>query len=229
MPRILIVEDNLAYADEVAGYLSGNGHAVSVAGDAAGLWKILASAGFDIVLLDLGLPDEDGFTVIHQLRLMHPAIGLVVLTARVRTDSRIDGLRLGADYYLTKPTKLAEIEAVINTLSRRLFHAPPSAVTEPKWVLNAARRQLESGGGGKTDLTEKEFAFLHLLSRTPHSLPRDKVLAALNEKDEGDAGRKLDMLVYRLRKKTASSLGQELPLRTNYGGGYSLAIPFAVR
>lgn len=229
MPRILIVEDNQAYAEEVAGYLTGNGHAVSVAGDAASLWKILASAGFDIVLLDLGLPDEDGFTVIHQLRLIHPAIGLVVLTARVRTDSRIDGLRLGADYYLTKPTKLAEIEAVINTLNRRLSHAPPSAVTEPKWVLNAARRQLESGSGGKTDLTEKEFAFLHLLSRTPHSLPRDRVLAALGEKEAADAGRKLDMLVYRLRKKISTAHGQELPLRTNYGGGYSLAVPFAVR
>ncbi len=228
MPRILIVEDNQAYADEVAGYLSGNGHAVSIVGDAAGLWKILASISFDIVLLDLGLPDEDGFTVIHQLRLMHPAIGLVVLTARVRTDSRIDGLRLGADHYLTKPTRLTEIEAVINTLNRRLSHAPHPAAAQPEWVLNAARRQLESGNGSKTELTEKEFAFLHLLSRTPHSLPRDTVLAALGEKEGPDAGRKLDMLVYRLRKKISAGLGQELPLRTNYGGGYSLAAPFTI-
>ena len=227
MPRILIVEDNTSYAEEVAGYLSGIGHTVVTVGDAAGLWKNIAGASFDVVILDLGLPDEDGFAVIHRLRRMHPAIGLLVLTARVRTDSRIDGLRLGADYYLTKPIKLAELEASINALCRRLSlnHAPDA---EPKWMLNVSNRRLEIGETGKTDLTEKEFSFLYLLSLAPNLLSRDVMLVALGEKIDPDSVRKLDMLVYRLRKKVAKHLGQELPLHTTYGEGYGLSIPFSV-
>lgn len=228
MPRILIVEDNRAYAEEVAGYLAGIGHVVNVVGDAAGLWEIIARADFDVVILDLGLPDEDGFAVIHRLRLIYPTIGLLVLTARVKTGSRVDGLRLGADHYLTKPIRLVELEAFVNALCRRLSLSSAPAITESKWVLNAASRQLEIGDTAKTRLTEKEFAFLHLLSRTPRSLSRDIVLVALGEENSVESVRRLDMLIYRLRRKVAAGLGQELPLRTTYGEGYSLSTPFIV-
>jgi two-component system, OmpR family, response regulator PhoP len=223
MTQILIVEDNLEYAEEMAEYLGELGHGVSITNNAGEMWSALSQGNVGVVVLDLGLPDEDGINVIPRMRQLYPQIGLLVLTGRVNFDSRILGLRLGADHYLTKPIKFPELAAHIEALDRRVGPQEP-APTPSKWTLRLAARQLELHGQSIT-LTEKECNFLHLLTINTRPVPRQVIVAGIGG-DDPDAGRRVDMLVYRLRKKARTGLGQDLPLRSAYGEGYSLSASF---
>jgi DNA-binding response OmpR family regulator len=220
MTKILIVEDNLDYAEEMAEFLIELDHEVDLASSAADMWSALGAGNVGVVVLDLGLPDEDGFTLIPRMRQLYPQIGVLVLTGRVAFDSRILGLRLGADHYLTKPIKFPELAAHIEALGRRVgpLEVPP---VQPKWTLRLSARQLELGGQ-IIGLTEKECGLLHLLTMSTRPVPREVIVASLGE-EEADAGRRVDMLVYRLRKKVRG-LGEDLPLRSAYGEGYSLSV-----
>jgi DNA-binding response OmpR family regulator len=157
------------------------------------------------------------------MRQLYPQIGLLVLTGRVAFDNRILGLRLGADHYLTKPIKFPELAAHIEALDRRV--GPQETIPAPsKWTLKVSARQLELQGMAIT-LTEKECNFLHLLTINTRPVPRQVIVAGIGG-DDPDAGRRVDMLVYRLRKKARTGLGQDLPLRSAYGEGYSLSASF---
>jgi DNA-binding response OmpR family regulator len=223
MTQILIVEDNGEYAGDMADFLRELGHDVTIATTASHMWAALTRTPTAVVVLDLGLPDEDGFNVIPRMRQLYPEIGLLVLTGRVAFDNRILGLRLGADHYLTKPIKFPELAAHIEALDRRV--GPQETVPLPaKWTLRLAARRLELQGQAIT-LTEKECNFLHLLTINTRPVPRQVIVAGIGG-DDPDAGRRVDMLVYRLRKKARSGLGQDLPLRSAYGEGSSLSTSF---
>jgi DNA-binding response OmpR family regulator len=225
MTQILIVEDNGEYADDMAEFLRELDHDVTIATTASEMWAALTRTPAAVVVLDLGLPDEDGFNVIPRMRQLYPEIGLLVLTGRVAFDHRILGLRLGADHYLTKPIKFPELAAHIEALDRRVRPADP-APAPSKWTLRVSARQLELGGK-VIDLTEKECNFLHLLTINTRPVPRHVIVAGMGGEDP-DASRRVDMLVYRLRKKARSGLGQDLPLRSAYGEGYSLSAGFTL-
>lgn len=225
MTQILIVEDNGDFAADMAEFLVEHGHEVSITATAADMWAALTRNPTAVVVLDLGLPDEDGFDVIPRLRQLYPEVGLLVLTGRVAFDSRILGLRLGADHYLTKPIKFPELAAHIEALERRVRPAEAAPVPS-KWILKVSARKLEMMGA-VIDLTEKECNFLHLLTINTRPVPRQVIVAGMGGEDPG-AGRRVDMLVYRLRKKARSGLGQDLPLRSAYGEGYSLSAGFAL-
>ncbi|WP_107869501.1 response regulator transcription factor [Pseudoduganella sp. UC29_71] len=223
MTQILIVEDNLDYAEEMAEFLTELEHEVHITNNAGEMWSALSQGNVGVVVLDLGLPDEDGFNVIPRMRQLYPQIGLLVLTGRVAFDNRILGLRLGADHYLTKPIKFPELAAHIEALDRRV--GPQEPVQLPnKWTLKLSARLLELSGQAIT-LTEKECNFLHLLTINTRPVPRQVIVAGIGG-DDPDAGRRVDMLVYRLRKKARSGLGEDLPLRSAYGEGYSLSASF---
>lgn len=225
MTQILIVEDNGDYAGDMADFLRELDHDVTIATSAGEMWAALTRTPAAVVVLDLGLPDEDGFTVIPRMRQLYPEIGLLVLTGRVAFDNRILGLQLGADHYLTKPIKFPELAAHIEALGRRVRPSEPAPVPA-KWTLRVSARQLELMGK-VIDLTEKEFNFLHLLTINTRPVPRATIVAGMGG-DDPDASRRVDMLVYRLRKKTRTVLGQELPLRSAYGEGYSLSAGFTL-
>ncbi|RZI44051.1 response regulator transcription factor [Herbaspirillum sp. HC18] len=222
MANIVIVEDNLSYAEDVADYLIENGHEVFISGTAESMWNILGRRPADVILLDLGLPDDSGFNIIPRLRELYPGTGILVLTARVMLDSRILGLHLGADNYLTKPIKFPELAAHIEALCRRVGcrerAAPPVG-----WMLNKGERKLQMEGAQPIDLTEKEFKLLHMLALSSQPIPRDSLMIGLGG-DQYEDSKKMDMLVYRLRKKVKAALGIELPLRSAYGEGYSLSV-----
>lgn len=227
MARIIIAEDNFSYAEDVAEYLTGVGYEVGTVASAAELWPALSSEHAAIVLLDLGLPDDDGFNIIPKLRKFYPDMGLIVLTARVTTDNRIHGLRLGADCYLTKPIKFPELAAHIEALCRRMPLVGKAA--QPSlWMLRVAARQIECMGKGAVALSEKEFDFLHLLAQNRQPVPRKTLLIGMGENDIPGTASRMDMLVYRLRKKVKTAFGEELPLRSSYGGGYVLFVPFSL-
>lgn len=231
MTKILIVEDNPDYAQEMASFLINLEHDITMVSSASDMWRMLSAGSIDIVVLDLGLPDADGFDVIPRMRQLYPRIGLLVLTGRVALDSRILGLRLGADHYLTKPIKFLELAAHIEALERRIGAqaqaqgwsqaSPPGS---GPWKLASGARTLALMDA-VISLTEKEFSFLHLLTINTRPVSREVIVAGLGDNDP-DAGRRIDMLAYRLRKKVRSGLGQDLPLRSAYGEGYSLSVGF---
>lgn len=225
MTQILIVEDNGEYADDMAEFLKELDHDVAIARTAGEMWAALTRTPAAVVVLDLGLPDEDGFNVIPRMRQLYPEIGLLVLTGRVAFDHRILGLRLGADHYLTKPIKFPELAAHIEALDRRVRPQDPTPAPS-KWTLRVSARQLELMGK-VVDLTEKECNFLHLLTINTRPVPRHVIVAGMGG-DDPDASRRVDMLVYRLRKKARTGLGQDLPLRSAYGEGYSLSAGFTL-
>jgi two-component system response regulator PhoP len=225
MTQILIVEDNSDYAADMAEFLVELDHDVEIAVSAGDMWAALTRTPTAVVVLDLGLPDEDGFNVIPRMRQLYPEIGLLVLTGRVAFDNRILGLRLGADHYLTKPIKFPELAAHIEALDRRVRPQEPVQVPST-WNLRVSARQLELSGVA-IDLTEKECNFLHLLTINTRPVPRQVIVAGMGG-DDPDASRRVDMLVYRLRKKARSGLGQDLPLRSAYGEGYSLSAGFTL-
>jgi len=225
MTQILLVEDNGEYAGDIADFLRERDHEVTVATSAGEMWGALTRTPAAVVVLDLGLPDEDGINVIPRMRQLYPEIGLLVLTGRAAFDSRILGLRLGADHYLTKPVKFPELAAHIEALDRRVRpHEPAPAPS--KWTLRVSARQLELMGK-VIDLTEKECNFLHLLTINTRPVSRQIIVAGMGGGGP-DGGRRVDMLVYRLRKKSRSGLGQDLPLRSAYGEGYSLSAGFTL-
>ncbi|WLI89167.1 response regulator transcription factor [Massilia sp. R2A-15] len=226
MTQILIVEDNGEYAGDMAEFLVELNHDVTIATTAAEMWAALTKTPTAVVVLDLGLPDEDGFNVIPRMRQLYPEIGLLVLTGRVAFDNRILGLRLGADHYLTKPIKFPELAAHIEALDRRVRPQEAALPAPTKWTLRVSARQLELSGS-VIDLTEKECNFLHLLTINTRPVPRQVIVAGMGG-DDPDASRRVDMLVYRLRKKARSGLGQDLPLRSAYGEGYSLSAGFTL-
>jgi DNA-binding response OmpR family regulator len=222
MANIIIVEDNLSYAEDIADYLGEVGHDVRISGNAESMWAALSQQCADVILLDLGLPDDSGFNIIPRLRELYPDTGILVLTARVMLDSRILGLQLGADNYLTKPIKFPELAAHIEALCRRVRgHAPGRQ--EHVWSLRKSERQLEMAGSQAIDLTEKEFKFLHMLALSTQPIPRDSLMIGLGG-DQYEDTKKMDMLVYRLRKKVKTAVGVDLPLRSAYGEGYSLSV-----
>lgn len=109
MPRVLLVEDNLPYAEDLAEYLSEVGHIVWAAQTARAMWVILSTATPDVVLLDLGLPDADGLELIPLLRERFPLLAILVLSAQTNANVQAQALALGADGYLTKPAKFVSL------------------------------------------------------------------------------------------------------------------------
>ncbi|TDV43144.1 response regulator transcription factor [Actinophytocola oryzae] len=204
--RVLLVEDDGGVADAVTGALAAHGHATERV--TRGEDALVRHRVADLVLLDLGLPDMDGLDVLRKLRVVsdHPVI---VLTARGDERSVVRGLRLGADDYLVKPVRLAELLARIDAVARR----SPAAATRTSVVRARdleidldARRVTVDGPGRRTqiELTAKEFDILAVLARDPGAaVSREQLLDAV----WGDAylavSRSLDVHLTTLRAKLA--------------------------
>src|SRR5512143_4112441 len=123
--RILVVEDDALLAEGLVSVLSRAGHAVEHAASGRLADALLEREGYDLVVLDVGLPDIDGFEVLRRLRARRSCASVLVLTARDAIDDRVRGLDLGADDYLTKPFSVTEFEARVRALLRRKF--PPDS------------------------------------------------------------------------------------------------------
>ena len=121
--RILVVEDDKLLSEGLVSVLSRAGHAVDYTASGKYADTLLGQESYDLLVLDVGLPDIDGFEVLRRVRARHSPIGVLVLTARDAVEDRVHGLDLGADDYLTKPFSVAEFEARVRALLRR--NAPP--------------------------------------------------------------------------------------------------------
>lgn len=185
------------------------------------LYRMWAGTSFDLVMLDVGLPDDDGVEIARHLRGLSPSIGIVLYTAYGGAGDRVRGLRAGADAYLVKPLDVDEVVQTIRNVLRRV--RKEEAPAGDGWALVQQGWRLRTPSGATVGLNQAErqtLAALAAAARTP--VPRDALIAALAGDVDGFDPHRLEMLVYRLRRKCVEQSGDVLPLRTVRGVGYMI-------
>lgn len=216
--RVLLVEDERDLREEVVAALNDLGFQSEGCADASQLYSKLAHAPdpWDIVVLDIGLPDEDGLTVARTLR-RDTNLGIVMFTARGEVSQRVMGLEGGADAYMVKPVDLRELAATLRGVARRLTPAKP-----PCWRLEDNDWFLSAPNSKTVELTAPERTCLGLLlSRAGVEVSREALVTALAGKAVAAYDpHRLDMLVHRLRAKVSAATGLTLPVKAVRGAGY---------
>jgi two-component system, OmpR family, response regulator len=230
--HLAVVDDEAEITQLVANYLKGHGFRVSQLHDGASLFELMAADAPLIVLLDLGLGDEDGLAIARKLR-EHHRCGLVIVTGRSDPVDKIVGLEVGADDYVTKPFDLRELLARIKALQRRLEPtvatpaAPASAAAARAtlrfagWSLDTAARTLLGPEQREVVLTTGEFDLLSTFARHPgRVLSRDFLLESTRGRESGPFDRTIDVQVGRLRRKIEADPENPQIIKSVRGAGY---------
>ncbi len=225
--RALIVDDNIELRELLSGYLTRFNIASEAVGDGTGMRKALAASRFDVVILDLMLPGEDGLELCRELRSTSD-IPILMLTARCEPTDRIIGLELGADDYMAKPFEPRELVARIQSILRRVRDdrdAPRpderSSIRFDDWQLNGVLRQLQAPDGLVVPLSNAEFRLLWVfLERPRRVLNREQLLDAARGRSIEAFDRSIDLLVSRLRQKLGDDPKSPRLIKTVRGEGY---------
>ena len=237
IPHIAVVDDEPDIASLVGNYLRAQGYRITTLHDGIGLLALMSADPPSLVLLDLGLPGEDGFSIARKLR-EHWRCGLIIVTGRGDAVDKVVGLEVGADDYVTKPFDLRELLARVKAVLRRLPEpsaAAPSAGASgsPRpvlqfagWRLDLGARQLLDARGFETALTSAEFDLLAALLRHAGTvLSRDALLEQTRGREAGPFDRTIDVLVARLRKKIETDAEHPQIIKSVRGAGYILVAP----
>ena len=217
MQNLILLEDELVLREELTEFLTDSGFRVDAVADLSAFRQQYDPAKHRIALIDLGLPDGDGMDLIRELRARGNPIGIVVLTARGKTRDKIQGLDIGADYYLAKTTDLDELAATLGALARRLAATAPVQC----WILDASPRRLVAPGYGPIPLSQQDFLVLRVLMRNQGiAVPRQLIIETLGEDFLTYDQRRLDTQMRRLRRKVEDAIGEELPVNTLRNAGY---------
>ncbi|WP_376964470.1 response regulator transcription factor [Azospirillum sp. A26] len=228
MLDVLVVEDHADLSEEIVSYLRARGMTVRAADCGRAMDQAIAERRPDLILLDLGLPEEDGVSIAQRLAAgVQPGereLGVVMITARGRVEDRILGLNAGADIYLVKPLDMRELEAAIGSVvRRRRGPAGPAALAQRPWRLEATHWRLMTPGGKAVALSDAEVKLLAPFFEFPEQVIQRRVLAERLMVDD----RSIDLLIHRLRRKVEGEAGEILPLRTLRSRGYAFAAPVA--
>lgn len=230
-PRVLVVDDHRKIREPLATYLRRHTFEVRTAEDAAGMWQLLKAQAFDVVVLDVLLPDGDGFELCNQLH-RRSNTPVILLTARDSAADRIRGLDLGADDYVTKPFEPRELVARINSVLRRQGRntgpaAPSNGVRAYQfagWHFSVANATLKRDDCQPIQLSTAESRLLQVFLEHPNTLlPRERLIDLTAAADSDVSDRAIDRQVSRLRRKLAQGDEALDFLRTIWGGGYLLA------
>jgi two-component system, OmpR family, response regulator QseB len=216
--RLLLVEDDFMLGESVQIGLQQRGHAVDWVRDGEGAIHFFDTASYDAVILDLGLPKQDGINVLRKIRGKKTATSIVVVTARVGLSDRIGGLDAGADDYLVKPFDLDELDARVRAIARRVLRATEtSTVTIGEVTINlAAKRVLVSGL--VIELTAREYAIIEYLAlRRQRIVSRSDLESALYDWAKSVDSNAIEVYVSQIRKK----IGKDF-IKTRRGLGYSV-------
>lgn len=224
MSRILIVEDQPRVASFVKRGLDAAGHTAEVVRTGRDGVDRAMSGDFDLMLLDIGLPDCDGFQVLSEVRAFDTTIRIIVLTARGDVASRVKGLDLGADDYLPKPFDFDELLARIRAQVRSARQPIAAAISVGDIRLDLKTHRVHRGES-QVDLTSREFALLEFLLRHPGQvLSRAQLLNGVWGYDYDPGSNVVDVYVGYLRAKL-DRLGEQSAIETVRGGGYRLPPP----
>ena len=217
--RILLVEDNIPLADALARALLQSGYVVDIARTGSEAERWLGSQQYELMILDLGLPDDDGADVLRRCRARKQKMPVLVLSAREAVDERVRLLNLGADDYLVKSGAIEELEARVRALIRR-----SQGITEPEIMLGKLRLDLNGQrafvGQVALDLNAREWAALaYLAARIGRIVAKEHLMDALYGWDEPNSVNALEKVISRLRSKLTDA---GVTVRSVRGLGYSL-------
>lgn len=226
-PHILVVDDDRQIRTMLARYLSDNGLRVTAAEDGRQMTDLIGKFNFDVVVLDVMMPGDDGFILCQRLRA-RSTVPIILLTARGEDTDRVIGLELGADDYVAKPFNPRELLARIRAALRRaamVASAQPEVVADrfhfAGWVLDTGRRTLVSPGGSLVELTTGEFDLLAALVQHPQQvLSRDQLLDYVHGRSSLNIDRSIDVQVSRLRRKVEADPQTPELIKTVRNGGY---------
>ncbi len=226
--KVVVVEDNETLCAELVHFLGTAGFQAMGLGDGPALSAHLARDQPDVLILDLNLPFEDGIQIARRVRHAFPDVRIAMLTGRGRGSDRTEGYEAGADVYLTKPTRPAEMLAVVRNLHQRRTSAQAATLC---WTLDASRRSLQSSQGHGLRLTEGETMLLHALAVAGGGLDHDQLLDALgaDAADPRPAKARLEVLVSRLRSKLRGLGPDGLAIHARRGHGYQLGFELACK
>ena len=220
--RLLVVEDDAEVREFLVRVLGEAAWAADAVATGAGALSALAIGEYDLVVLDLGLPDMDGFAICRALRARGDRVPILMLTARNAVNDRVRGLDAGADDYLAKPFAVSELLARLRALARR-----PSVSLEPllrvaDLTLDPSTHDVERAGVA-VPLTAREFSLLEYLMRAPHRVvSRTQILMHVWDDNFDPVANAVDVLVGRVRRKIDRH-GLPPLLRTVRGSGYLLS------
>jgi len=227
--QVLIVDDDPDVRELISDYLSGHGFEVAVADGASAMRACVQQRVPDVVLLDIGLPGEDGLSLARYLREHHD-IGIIMVSGAGETVDRIVGLEVGADDYVSKPFDPRELHARIKSVLRRYqrasTEAPAPTDTDPHVAigqcrLNSVSRQLFGPDGAEIPLTSMEFDLLQVfLERPGRPLSRDQILTHTQNREWDPYDRSIDIRIARLRKKIEVDPDNPRLIKTVRGVGY---------
>jgi two-component system OmpR family response regulator len=230
--HILIVDDDAEIRTLLGRYLEKNGMRATTVADGRAMAQAMDRGVFDLVVLDLMLPGDDGLTLCRNLRA-HSDIPVIMLTARGEETDRIVGLEMGADDYLAKPFSARELLARIKVILRRARSLPPNLqprdVRELRfggWVLDTVQRHLVSPGGVVTAISGAEYRLLRIFLEHPNRvLSRDQLMEMTQGKEADALDRSIDVQVGRLRRRLGDGSRDAAIIKTVRGEGYVLSVP----
>lgn len=231
LPHILVVDDDRQIRTMLARYLADHGLRTTMADGGEAMMDLFGAHQFDVVVLDVMMPGDDGFTLCQRLRA-RSTVPIILLTARDTDTDRVIGLELGADDYVPKPFNPRELLARIRAMLRRASMIPAtggggkqSCFRFAGWTLDLARRALTSPRGTRVDLTTAEFDLLTALAQHPqHVMSRDQLLDLVHGRSSLNIDRSIDVQVSRLRRKIEEDPHKPLLIRTVRNGGYYFAV-----
>ena len=228
MPHILVVDDDREIRSLVAQLLRKHGFRVTDAADGREMMQVLENGRFDLVVLDLMLPGEDGLSLCRRVRATS-SLPIIMLTAMGEETDRIVGLEMGADDYLPKPFNPRELLARIRAVLRRAGGELPEPAAEEAgslrvfegWSLDTAKRELRAPDGTLVPLTAGEFDLLAAIVERPgRVLSRDQLLDLTRGRDAVPFDRSVDVQISRLRRKLEADPKEPQIIKTVRGGGY---------
>jgi two-component system OmpR family response regulator len=233
--HIVVVDDEQPAREMVGDYLRRHGFSVSLCEGGASLRRAIAQQAPDLIVLDLNMPEEDGLSIIRDLK-KRTSVPIIMLTATASAIDRVVGLELGADDYLAKPCELRELLARIRVVLRRSTPGPQPAAApagdrqpEPersrvrfgtKWLDHDAQA-LRDEGGNEHPLTASEYGLLKVFAANPKRvLSRERLLELANARDAEAFDRAIDLRIMRIRRKIEPDPARPSVIRTVRGGGY---------
>jgi two-component system OmpR family response regulator len=228
--RVLVVDDAEEIQKLVSLTLANNGFEVETANDGKEMMNAMKGREFDLVVLDLGLPGEDGFSLCRKLRA-ESNIPIVMLTGRADDTDRIVGLEMGADDYLVKPFNPRELLARVRAVLRRSGERVANVAEEREgvlrfegWTLDQVRRKIHSPDGAEVELTAAEFDLLVVFAkRANRVLSRDQLLDFTERRNVSPFDRAVDVQLSRLRRKLEKDPRNPALIKTVRGVGYVFA------
>jgi len=225
--RIWVVEDDPEWRGMVVDELEYHGAEVRGIDSVEALYRELAVDRCDILVLDVGLPGEDGLSATGHLRRMD-GMGIVLVTGRSGAADMAHGLSVGADVYLPKPLELPVLVAALHSLHRRMSQSAPALAaageTVAAWSLRSDGWDLQAPNGKVLTLTVAERGFLReLFAAHGEAVERERLIAAVTDQPWDFDPHRLEVLVHRLRTRVRNATGAMLPVRALRGVGYLLA------